>query len=222
MFLPGQVLAHLLPGFGISERPLGLLVPASELVGQLVLILGQLAGLLAHLGNVFAEPVGRLLPEVFAEVLELALGSGPFVERLRDLPFFEGFGGLPDLLASLVDLGASFGHPVAVLLALHPLADLVGVAEDLLFLVAKPLQLPLGLGLRVGSLGGFEGSLQLLEPLVQVSLPPGEFGQPVENLPGFALLGFRLGRVLRLGGLLLFVAVLVVGQLQLVELLLRG
>ena len=71
---------------------------------------------------------------------------------------------------------------------LHPLAELVGVAEDLLLLVAEPLELPLDLlaGLRV--LGGFEGRLQLLEPIVQVALPLGQLAEAVEHLPVLALL----------------------------------
>ena len=70
---------------------------------------------------------------------------------------------------------------------LHPLAELVGVAEDLLLLVAEPLELPLDLLAGLLGLGGLEGRLQLLEPLVQVGLPLGQLAEAVEHLPVLAL-----------------------------------
>ena len=95
------------------------------------------------------------------------------------------------MLAALVDLLAGLGHAVAVLLVLHPLAELVGVAEDLLLLVAEPLELRSISSLACCVLGGFEGRLQLLEPLVQVALPLGQLAEPVEDLAVLGLLGSR-------------------------------
>ena len=58
------------------------------------------------------------------------------------LALLECLGRLADMLAALVDLLARVGHPVAVFFALHPFAELVGIAEDLLLLVSEPLELP--------------------------------------------------------------------------------
>ena len=201
LLLLGELFADLLLGLGVAERALGLLVPAVKLVGELVLLLGELAGLVPHGAHVLVEAVGRLLAHLLAEVVELPLGAGPLVEGLRDLAFVQSLGGLADLLAALLDLGALLSHPVAVFLALHPLANLVGVAKDLLFLVAKALELALGLGLGLGGLGGFERGLQLLEALVEVGLPTGEFGQAVDDLAVFTLLGVGLLVLLSLGRL---------------------
>ena len=120
----------------------------------------------------------------FAEVVQLPAGAGAFGEGLREPAFLERLGGLADVLAALLDLLAGLGHPVAVLLALHPLAELVGVAEDLLLLVAEPLELPLDLLRGPAGLGGLEGRLQLLEPLVQVGLPLGQLAEAVERPAG--------------------------------------
>ena len=100
-------------------------------------------------------------------------GAGALGEGLREAALLERLGGLADVLAALLDLLAGLGHPLAVLLALHPLAQLVGVAEDLLLLVAEPLELPLDLLAGLRRLGRLEGRLQLLEPLVQVASAAG-------------------------------------------------
>ena len=124
------------------------------------------------------------------------------------------------MLAALLDLLAGLGHPFAVLLVLHPLVQLVGVAEDLLLLVAEPLELPLDLLLGRLVLGGLEGRLQLLQAVVQVGLPLGQLVEPVEDLPRLALL-LLLRRELLPRPALLLEAVLLVGELELVELPLR-
>src|SRR5690606_26341409 len=61
--------------------------------------------------------------------------------------------------------------------------------------------------------------LQLLDLLVQVFLPLRQLAQPVEHLPRLTLLRLLLRRG---GRALLLVAVLFVGQLQLIQLLLRS
>ena len=90
-------------------------------------------------------------------------GAGALGDGLGELALFERLGRLADVLAALFDLLAGLGHPVAVLLALHPLAELVGVAEDLLLLVAEPLELPLDLLAGLLVLGRFERRLELLD-----------------------------------------------------------
>ena len=120
-----------------------------ELLGELLLILVQSPRLVAHLGHFLRESIGRSLAQLFAQVVELPAGSGPFGEGLRDAAFLECLGGLTDMLAALVDLLAGVGHAVAILLALHPLSELVGIAEDLLLLIPEPLELPFDLLARL-------------------------------------------------------------------------
>ena len=69
----------------------------------------------------------------------------PSVSACESAALLQRLGGLADVLAALLDLLAGLGHAFAVLLVLHPLLELVGVAEDLLLLVAEPLELPLDL-----------------------------------------------------------------------------
>ena len=76
----------------------------------------------------------------------------PSVSGLREPAFLERLRGLADVLAALLDLLARLGHPLLVLLVLHPLAQLVGVAEDLLLLVAESLELALDLRAGLGVL----------------------------------------------------------------------
>ena len=128
------------------------------------------------------------------------------------------------MLAALVNLLACVGHAVAILFPLHPLAQLVGIAEDLLLLFPQPLELPLDLfACRLG-LGGLEGRLQFLEPIIDVILPLGELAQTVEDLIRFALLLLALRQIclLRSGCPLIFVAVFFVVELELLELPLRA
>ena len=194
-----------------------------ELFGELFLILVQLLRLVAHLGHFLRESVGGSLAELFAQVVELPAGPGPFGEGLRDAPFFECLGGLTDMLAALVDLLAGVGHPVSILFALHPFAELVGIAEDLLLLIPEPLELSLDLLARPAGLGGLEGRLQLFEPLVHVVLPLGQLAQAIEDLPVSRCSRSRCESLLLLGlgRALIFVAVFLVGELELLELSLR-
>ena len=66
--------------------------------------------------------------------------------------------------------------------------------------------------------------MKLLEPFVQVVLALGQFAQPAEDLAVLALLALALGlpRLLGTCRSLLLISVLVVGQLKLLELPLRG
>ncbi len=127
------LLLEALPGLlalsGIAEGTLGVAVPGVEPVGELALLLVEAAGLVAHLGHLLGEPIRGVLAEILADVVELPAGAGAFGEGLREPAFLERLGGLADVLAALLDLLAGVGHAVAVLLALHPLAELVGVAD---------------------------------------------------------------------------------------------
>ena len=218
-----EPLGDLLAFSGVAQRGLGAILGGFELLGELFLILVQTPRLVAHLGHFLRESVGGSLAELFAQVVELPAGSGPFGEGLRDAPFFECLGGLTDVLAALVDLLACVGHSVSILFALHPFSQLVGIAEDLLLLISQPLELSLDFLASLRRLGGLEGRLQLFEPIIHVVLPLRELAKAIEDLPCFALFLFSLREPLLLGSgrALIFVAVFLVGELELLELSLR-
>ena len=217
-----EALLDLLAILGVAERLAGAILLGFELLGEAILVFVELLRPVAHLGQVVGELVRRLLAEVLADVVQLPAGAGPFGQGLRESALLERLGGLADVLAALLDLLPGLGHPFAVLLGLHPFLELVGVAEDLLLLVPEPLELPLDLLLRRVVLGRFEGRLQLLEPFVQVGLPLGELPEAVDDLPRLALFLLLLRELFRPGPALLLEAVLVVRELELIELPLRG
>ncbi len=150
-------------------------------------------------------------------------GSGAFGDGLGKAAFLEGLGSLADVLAALLHLRAGFGHSVPIFLALHPLSDLVGVAEDLLLLLPEPLELSFDLFARLLGLGGFQSRLQLLHPFIQVGLSLSQLVKTVEHLARLLLFLFPFRSVLLLspGRALFLVAVFIVRELELLELPLR-
>jgi hypothetical protein len=217
-----EALADLFLLCRIAE-PLGLrscLVEVAETLGQLIFVLVEPLGVVAELPDLFGEPVGGLPAELLAHLLELPLGAGAAGNGPGDLPFAEGLGRLPDVLPRLFEVLAGLRHPLVVLRLLHLLAELVGVAEDLLLLLAEPLKLPLDLLALLLGLRLLEGRLEFPRPLVQVGLPAGQIAEPVEYLAILllGLLGPLVGNAcLPLG----FIAVLGVAELELLKLLLK-
>ena len=98
----------------------------------------------------------------------------------------------------------------------HPLAQLVHIFHHLPLIFPQAFELMFD-GLAFGLAAGlFQCGLQFLEPLVEILLAASQLLEPVENLQLFFL-----GFVRRRGRLALrFVAVFVLGQFQLVQLLL--
>ena len=144
-------------------------------------------------------------------------GSGTLGQRLRHAALLQRLGRLADVVAPLLDLLAGLGHAFAVLFVLHPLLQLVDVAEDLLLLFAEPLELPLDLLLGRLVFRCFEGRLQLLQALVQVGLALGQLLEAVDDLPRLALLLLLLRELLPRPALLLE-TILLVRELELIEL----
>ncbi len=158
----------------------------------------QAAGLVAHIGQFVGESIRRLLAKLLSQIVQLAAGAGALGKGLRESSPFECLGRLAQPVATLLHLLALFGHPVTVLLPLHPFTQLVGIAEDLLFLLAKPLELAFDLLARLLSLGCFECGLQLLQAFVQVGLPLCQLAEAGEHLPRLPL-GLFLLRLLGTG-----------------------
>ena len=127
------------------------------------------------------------------------------------------------MLAALLDLLSRIRHALAIFLLFHALPQLVGIAQDLLLLIPEPFELPFDLLLGLSGLGRLERRLQFLEPLVDVRLALGQLAQPIEHLTRLTLLALSLREVLFPGPsrALLFVAVLIRRQLELLKLPLR-
>jgi hypothetical protein len=126
---------------------------------------------------------------------------------------------LPGALAGLLELLAFVLQAFLIFGLFHSLLEFLGIPEDLLLLILQPFQaafdfFPLGLGL-----GFLKGRLQLLDAVVQIVLPLGQFAKAVEHLAVLGLL-LRLRRLERIGFALRFVAVFLFPQLQLLKLLL--
>ena len=138
-----EALGGLLALTVIAERGCLLGVGSVEFFGQLFLIFVQPPRLVAHPGQVLGEAIGRALAQLVAKFIELAAGARALGECLRKPALLEGFRCLADVFATLLELLTRIGHAIAVFFSFHPLAHLVGVAEDLLFLFAQPLELPL-------------------------------------------------------------------------------
>ena len=86
--------------------------------------------------------------------------------------FLECLGRTLDLVARLFKLLSFFGHAFLVFGRLHARLQLVGVAQYLLLLVLKPFELLPNLLFAFGGLSLLQRRLQILQPLVEVILPP--------------------------------------------------
>ena len=186
-----------------------------QLLGEFLLVLRQLARVVAHLPHVLAELAARLLAKFVAHLLEIALGAGAIGERLRGGPFFHRLRGLLRFAARLLELLALIGELRLLRRLLHLLLRLVDVGEHLLLLFLEPLELPANLLLLLLGLRVLQGGLKFLQPFVDVLLALREFLQPVEDRELFALLLVLLG----LGLAIRLVALLLVLHFQFIELL---
>ena len=206
-----QLLARARP---VEPPPFLLLRLCTETLGDFFLLLRQIACIRAHLPHLVLELPARLLAQVIAHFLKALLRSFSLGERARRLALLHGLRGLLRIVARLLELLALLGETRLVLRLFHLLLQLVRVREKLLFLLAKPLELPLRLLAFLLRLRLLDRVLQLLHALINVRLPLREFLQPVQD--GELLL---LLIILRLLGLaLLLIPLLLVLHLQLIEL----
>src|SRR5690242_19010746 len=103
------------------------------------------------------------------------------------------------MLPALFHLLAGLLYALAVFFLFHALAKFVGIAEDLLFLLAQAFELTLDLLARLFGFGGLEGRLKLLEAIVQIALALGQLAQAVEHLAALALLLLSVGEPVLVG-----------------------
>ena len=202
-------------GFGGCEFALlgcGLL--GGQILIQGLLAPGQFAGLGAHLAEVIGELAGVLFANLIPDLLELTFGAGAGGEGLGERSLSGGFAGALHVVAGLLELAALFGHAGLVLGAVHALLGFVHVGEHLLLFLLEALEAAAQFLTFLFGVGLAEGGLQLLESLVDVLLPAGEFLQAVEDLHLFAAGGVGWGLGLAFG----FVTALGIGELKLVQL----
>ena len=197
---------------------IALLAIRSKRLADLALRLGQFGRLFLQLTGLFGKPIGSSLAEFVAQFIQFPLRTRPGGQRLREPPLFQGLGSTADVFPCLLELLPRFGIVRRILLLVHPAVQLIGVPQHFLLFVAQSFQLLQQFFLLF--FGGclFQFRLQLLQTLVQVILSAGQFAQPIEDLAIFVL-----GTLLPFFGLALgLVSVLVIGQRQLLQLLLRS
>ena len=180
----------------------------SKRVADLFLFLLQLLSLFSHLPHLLGKLTGGAILKLISKLFQITLGPRSFGGRSRDLVLLQCFTGTLNILASLVQLLRLLGHSLLILFALHSLAQLFGIAKQLLLLLPKRLQPPLDLFAFLFGFGFFERRLKLFNPLVQIALPPSQLLQPIKHLPIFLglllLLRLFLGRSFVLVPILVF------------------
>jgi len=212
--LPGQAVEEIVAFGGVAERSALRIGERIELFFDVGLVTGEIAGGAPHRAEFLGELAGARAAQIVARLLDLALGARAGGEGLGDGALAGGLGGALHVLAGLVHLAALLGKARLVLGTFHALPQFVGVGEHLLLLVFEPFDLaPDFLALGLGP-GFVEGGLKLAQPLVEVLLAAGEFLQAVEDLELFAAFGGLRGLGLALG----FVAVVGLGEIELIEL----
>ena len=120
----------------------------------------ELLGLVAHVAHLVGELAGGPPLQLLAHLLELPLGARGAGLRLGKPALLHRLGRVADLRPGVIEPLAGVGHPLAVLGAVHLLADLIRVAQGLKLLIPQALELaervlPLLLvaGLAQGGLG---------------------------------------------------------------------
>ena len=202
-------------------------VHVGKLLIELLLLLIERLGVLAHAIHVVIEIAGGGAADLLLDVVELfggALGGGG---GLLQLAVVEIVGGAADVFPGLVELLPRIGHAVLIFGLVHAIAEFIGVAEHLPLLIAEGGELAFdGVALLLIA-GLLQGGLSLAHLAIEVFLALGEFAQSREDLAIFALLGLLLILLLLLVLLLLgvalgFVAVVLIRKVELVELLLAA
>lgn len=94
----------------IESAALGFVRLGAELVGDVLLILREFAGVAAHLAHLFVELAARFLAELIAQLVELPLCAGAIGERFGGLVALHGLGGLLGFAAGLLELLALLGE----------------------------------------------------------------------------------------------------------------
>ena len=213
-----ELIGELLRLPGIGQRLVFGLGQRIQLFGEFLLLARQLARVRPHLAHLVGELAGALLPQLVAELLQVALGASAFAEGLRNRLLVQCFPGALDFGAGLVELLAGLRHGGLVLGLLHLLLQLVHVGEHLLLFFAQPFEPPADFLAFLVRLGFLQGVLQSLDLFVEVLLALGQFLQAVQDLELFPL----FLALLRGGLALCLVAVLGVLQVELLKLLLAG
>ena len=198
----------------LDVRPRLLLI--LQRLADLLFILRSITRLLADLLHLLGKFLRSLLPEILLHLFQLTLRARRGVRRIRQLFFLQLLRRLTHLLTRFVQLLLRLRHVLRVLRLLHALLEIIQIAQQLLLLGLQTLELVvqlllLLLRLRLGDL-----ILKFLDLLRQRLLPPRQFLQPVQHLQVLLL----LRRLLFRRGLLLFVALLLLLQFKIHDLVL--
>jgi hypothetical protein len=168
--LLSQLILQSLPLAGIAQAALLAIAEIFQFLGDLLLILVQLARLAPHLAKIFRETVRGILAEVISQFIQTGLGAGSLAEGLRNLAVLQSFGRPPYVLASLFQLLALLLQALTIFLGFGLFANFVGIAKNLFLLIAEPLELAFKLFSLLLRFGLFHRRLQLSKTINQVLL----------------------------------------------------
>lgn len=192
----------------------------------------EFAGLLSEVTDSIIEAGGCGVAEVFAELFELSFGACAFGDGFRESSFVHGLRGPLDVAAGFLHLLLNLLLFLAVLrflvlciaglllLLLHAFIEFVDVAEHFALFVAESFEFAFEFFAFLIGACCAEFGFELFEAFVDHLLSAREFLESVEDLELFALLAvsFLLLLSLAFG----FVAIAIVIQFELLELLLGG
>ena len=137
------------------ERALAILFRLGrELLGNLLLRIGQFPHFVAHLAHFVVELAARFLAEIIAYLLELPLRTSAAGQRFRGLVLLHGLRGLLCFRPRLFHLAPFLRELRLLRRLLHLLLQLIEIGQHLLLLFAQPFELPLNLFLLLFGLGG--------------------------------------------------------------------
>ena len=167
--------------FWASGSGLGWAAFFRKLFPDFFLTLGEIARLASEFAHFLSELAARLFFEFVPEFLEALSGAFAAGEGGIGLLPVQCGGSLLGVCPGLVELLTGILHLGGLTGGIHPLAQLIEVCEELLFLLAQSFEPApdfFAFGLILGEL---EGGLEFLQLAVDVVLALGKFLEPVQN-----------------------------------------
>ena len=197
-----EPLADLLALVGVAERLLRRSFQASSCSESLLLVLVEPPGLVAHLGHVLGEAVGGVLAELLPEVVQLPAGRVPSVTACGSRPCSSASEAWRTCsrLCSICWRASAMRSRFS---SLSIRSRSSSVSRRICCCWSRSRLSWRSISSRAcWVLGGFEGRLELLEPVVQVGLALGELLEAVDHLARLALLllALRSSSLLGRGG----------------------
>ena len=146
------------------------LVQLLHLAIDLLLVAGELTGLLALLAHGVGELARVFLAKILLHFLEITLGAGSGCQGFGDRLLFEGLRGVLHFLAGLVELLTRLRSLRLALRLVHFLFQFIQVRDHLPLFFAQSFEFAAQIILFLFGLGLLQRRLQFLEALVDILL----------------------------------------------------